>query len=43
MGDPPDPADTPFQQLLNREILVSERRRMVILAALQAFILVLIL
>ncbi len=43
MGDPPDPADTPFQQLLNREILVSERRRMLILAGLQAFILALIL
>ena len=43
MGDPPDPADTPFQQLLNREILISERRRMLILAGLQAFILALIL
>jgi adenylate cyclase len=40
---PPDPADTTFQRLLNREILLSERRRMLILAALQAFILVLIL
>jgi adenylate cyclase len=43
MDGPPDPADTTFQRLLNREILVSERRRMLILAALQAFILVLIL
>ncbi len=43
MDDPSDPADTPFQRLLNREILSSERRRMLILAALQAFILVLIL
>ncbi len=43
MVEPPHPADTTFQRLLNREILVSERRRMLILAALQAFILVLIL
>ncbi|HEY1863802.1 MAG TPA: adenylate/guanylate cyclase domain-containing protein [Roseiarcus sp.] len=43
MDDPSDPADTTFQRLLNREILLSERRRMLILAALQAFILVLIL
>ena len=43
MDGPPDPADTAFQRLLNREILLSERRRMLILAALQAFILVLIL
>jgi adenylate cyclase len=43
MDGPPDSADTPFQRLLNREILLSERRRMLILAALQAFILVLIL
>jgi adenylate cyclase len=43
MDGPPDPADTTFQRLLNREILLSERRRMRILAALQAFILVLIL
>src|SRR5215469_14220293 len=43
MDDPPDPAETTFQRLLSREILVSERRRMLILAALQAFILVLIL
>jgi adenylate cyclase len=43
MDDPPDPAETTFQRLLNREILLSERRRMLILAALQAFILVLIL
>jgi adenylate cyclase len=41
MGDPP--ADTPFHELLNREILASERRRMLILASLQAFILALIL
>lgn len=37
------PAGTSFQHLLNRQILVSERRRMLILAALQAFILFLIL
>jgi hypothetical protein len=43
MDGPPDPDDTAFQCLLNREILVNERRRMLILAALQAFILVLIL
>jgi adenylate cyclase len=43
MADPADPADTTFQRLLNREILVSERRRMLILAAMQALILVLIL
>jgi adenylate cyclase len=43
MDDPPDPVDATFQRLLSREILVSERRRMLILAALQAFILVLIL
>ena len=43
MDDPPDPADTTFQRLVSREILVSERRRMLILVALQAFILVLIL
>ena len=43
MADSADPAETTFQRLLNREILVSERRRMLTLAALQAFILVLIL
>jgi adenylate cyclase len=43
MDHPSDPDDTAFQRLLNREILLSERRRMLILAALQAFILVLIL
>jgi adenylate cyclase len=43
MDGPSDPDDTAFQRLLNREILLSERRRMLILAALQAFILVLIL
>ena len=43
MADPTEPADTTFQSLLNREILVSERRRMLILAALQALIFVLIL
>ena len=43
MADPADPADTTFQRLLNREILVSERRRMLILAAMQALIFVLIL
>ena len=43
MDGPPDPDDTTFQRLLNREILLSERRRMLILAALQAFILALIL
>jgi adenylate cyclase len=43
MDGPADPAEPTFQRLLNGEILLSERRRMVILAALQAFILVLIL
>jgi adenylate cyclase len=43
MDGPPGSDDTTFQGLLNREILLSERRRMLILAALQAFILVLIL
>src|ERR1700734_1728391 len=43
MADPSDPAETTFQRLLNREILVSERRRMLILAAMQALIFVLIL
>ena len=42
MGGPRDPADTTFQRLLNREILVSERRRMLILAGVQAVILVLV-
>ena len=41
--DPAHPPGATFQHLLNREILVSERRRMLILAALLAFILVLIL
>jgi adenylate cyclase len=43
MDDPTDSADTAFQRLLNREILLSERRRMLILAGVQALILVLIL
>ena len=43
MDDLSDPADSTFQRLLNREILVSERRRMLILAGLLASILVLIL
>ena len=43
MDGPSDPAGTTFQRLLSREILLSERRRMLILAALQAFILALIL
>jgi len=43
MDDPSDPDDSTFQRLLNREILLSERRRMLILAAMQALILVLIL
>ena len=43
MDDPTAPDDTPFQRLLNREILLSERRRMLILAGLQALILVMIL
>src|SRR3984957_1405100 len=43
MADRADPADTTLQRLLNREILVSEGRPMLPLAALQAFILVLIL
>jgi hypothetical protein len=33
MHEPSDPADTTFRRLLNREILVSERRRMLGLAA----------
>ena len=32
MDDLSDPDDTGFQRLLNREILLSERRRMLILA-----------
>src|ERR1700735_3764741 len=43
MADSADPAETTFQRLLNRQILVSERRRMLPLASLQACILVLIL
>jgi adenylate cyclase len=43
MDDPSDPDETAFQRLLNREILLSERRRMLILAGVQALILVLIL
>jgi adenylate cyclase len=43
MDDPSDSGDTGFQRLLNREILLSERRRMLILAGVQALILVLIL
>ena len=43
MDEPPDPADTTFRRLLNREILVSERRRMLSLAAVAAVILALIL
>ena len=43
MDDPADPDDTTFQRLLNCEILLSERRRMLILAGVQALILVLIL
>ena len=43
MLEPSDPADTTFRRLLNREILVSERRRMLSMAALLAFILALIL
>jgi adenylate cyclase len=43
MDDPADADDTTFQRLLNREILLSERRRMLILAGVQALILVLIL
>ena len=44
MDGPSDPAETTFQRLLNREILVKPKRwRMLILAALQAFILALIL
>jgi adenylate cyclase len=42
MDDPSSPDDTTFQRLLNREILLSERRRMFILAGVQALILVLI-
>src|SRR6185437_6427039 len=43
MDGAPDQADATFQRLLNREILLSERRRMLIVAALVAFILALIL
>ena len=43
MRNLPDPADTTFRRLLNREILISERRRMLSLAALLALILALIL
>ncbi len=43
MQESPDSADTTFRQLLNREILVSERRRMLSLAAMLAVILALIL
>ena len=43
MADPPDTTETTFQRQLNREILVSERRRMLILAAMQALIFVMIL
>jgi adenylate cyclase len=43
MGDSFDAADITFRQALNREILLSERRRMLSLAALQGAILVLIL
>jgi adenylate cyclase len=43
MRECPDPADTTFRRLLNREILISERRRMLSLAALLALILALIL
>jgi predicted nucleic acid-binding Zn ribbon protein len=43
MHEPPVPADTTFRRLLNREILVSERRRMLGLAAMLAVILALIL
>ena len=43
MHELPDPADPTFRRLLNREILVSERRRMLKLAAMLAVILALIL
>ena len=43
MDEAPDPADTTFRRLLDREILVSERRRMLTLAAVAAVILALIL
>lgn len=43
MREPGDPAEATFQRQLNREILLSERRRVLGLAALQAVILVLIL
>ena len=43
MREHPDPADTMFRRLLNREILASERRRMLGLAAIGAVILALIL
>jgi adenylate cyclase len=43
MDERPAPADVTFQQLLNREILESERRRMLSLAAVAALIIALIL
>ena len=43
MREPSDPADAMFRQLLNREILISERRRMLALARLLGVILALIL
>jgi adenylate cyclase len=43
MLEPSDPADATFRRLLNREILLSERRRMLSMAALLAVILALIL
>ena len=43
MDEAPDPADTAFRRLLNREILVSERRRMLSLAMVAAVIVALIL
>jgi adenylate cyclase len=43
MRESPEPADTTFRRLLNRELLFSERRRMLSLAAWLALILALIL
>ena len=43
MDEAPDPADTTFRRLLNQEILVSERRRMLSLAMVAAVIVALIL
>ena len=43
MDEPPAPAEATFRQLLNREILLSERRRMLSLAMVAAVIIALML